>query len=64
MMDYRGFGKSTGRRNEATLYDDANHLYNRLVKKFCRKMGISKAVPFKQIPAAYAKVLMHGTTAA
>ncbi len=34
MMDYRGFGKSTGKRNEATLYADANHLYNRLVKRY------------------------------
>ncbi len=34
MMDYRGFGKSTGKRNEATLYEDANHLYKRLVKRY------------------------------
>jgi excinuclease ABC subunit A len=38
-----------------------NIFYNRLVKRFCRKMGISKAVPFKQIPAEYVKILMHGT---
>ncbi|MHC4352352.1 MAG: excinuclease ABC subunit UvrA, partial [Planctomycetota bacterium] len=41
-----------------------NIFYNRLVKRFCRKMGVSKAMPFKQIPAEYARILMHGTSAA
>ncbi|MHC4165991.1 MAG: excinuclease ABC subunit UvrA [Planctomycetota bacterium] len=41
-----------------------NIFYNRLVKRFCRKMGVSKAVPFKQIQPEYAKILMHGTTPA
>jgi excinuclease ABC subunit A len=41
-----------------------NIFYNRLVKRFCRKMGTSKAVPFKQIPKEHARILMHGTTAA
>jgi Putative lysophospholipase. len=27
MVDYRGFGKSSGRRTEATLYNDAQHIY-------------------------------------
>ena len=41
-----------------------NIFYNRLVKRFCRKMGISKAIPFKQIPKEYARILMHGTSPA
>jgi excinuclease ABC subunit A len=41
-----------------------NIFYNRLVKRFCRKMGISKSIPFKQIPEIYRTVLMHGTTGA
>ena len=38
-----------------------NIFYNRLVKRFCRKMGISKSIPFNQIPKEYARILMHGT---
>jgi excinuclease ABC subunit A len=38
-----------------------NIFYNRLVKRFCRKTGVSKSMPFKQIPAEYARILMHGT---
>lgn len=30
MIDYRGFGKSTGKRTEKTLYEDALHVYNRM----------------------------------
>lgn len=30
MIDYRGFGKSTGKRTEKALYEDALHVYNRL----------------------------------
>ncbi|MHC4431006.1 MAG: excinuclease ABC subunit UvrA [Planctomycetota bacterium] len=41
-----------------------NIFYNRLVKRFCRKMGISKAIPFKQIPKEHARILMHGTSPA
>jgi len=41
-----------------------NIFYNRLVKRFCRKMGTSKAIPFKQIPKEYARILMHGTSPA
>jgi excinuclease ABC subunit A len=41
-----------------------NIFYNRLIKRFCRKTGISKAIPFERIPAEYRKILMHGTTAA
>ncbi len=41
-----------------------NIFYNRLVKRFCRKMGISKSIPFTQIPEKYKTVLMYGTTGA
>ena len=34
MLDYRGFGKSTGKRNESILYSDAMHVYNRLVQEY------------------------------
>jgi len=34
MVDYRGFGKSKGRRTEQILYDDAQHIYNYLRKKY------------------------------
>ena len=39
-----------------------NIFYNRLVKRFCRNVGISKSVPFEQIPAEYKRILMYGTT--
>jgi len=41
-----------------------NIFYNRLVKRFCRRMGISKSIPFSRIPKEYVRILMHGTTAA
>jgi excinuclease ABC subunit A len=41
-----------------------NIFYNRLVKRFCRKMDINKSIPFNQIPEQYRTVLMYGTTAA
>jgi len=41
-----------------------NIFYNRLVKRFCRKMGISKSIPFTQIPEKYKTILMYGTTGA
>lgn len=34
MVDYRGFGKSKGKRTEQLLYDDAQHIYNYLRKKY------------------------------
>ena len=40
-----------------------NIFYNRLAKKFCRKVGISKAIPFEQIPQEFARILMYGSTA-
>ncbi len=41
-----------------------NIYYNRLIKRFCRNFGIKKSDPFKRIPAAVRKILLHGTTAA
>ena len=39
-----------------------NIFYNRLVKRFCRNVGISKSIPFGRIPAEIRKILMYGTT--
>ncbi|MHC4890749.1 MAG: excinuclease ABC subunit UvrA [Planctomycetota bacterium] len=41
-----------------------NIFYNRLVKRFCRNMGISKSIPFERIPADVKKILMFGTATA
>jgi excinuclease ABC subunit A len=41
-----------------------NIYYNRLVKRFCRNVGISKALPFEQIPKEIRKVLLYGTAGA
>ncbi len=34
MIDYRGFGKSKGRRTEATLYNDGQHMYKWLTETY------------------------------
>ncbi len=34
MIDYRGFGKSSGRRTEATLYNDAQTVYKWLTEQY------------------------------
>ncbi|HRV83433.1 MAG TPA: alpha/beta fold hydrolase [Saprospiraceae bacterium] len=34
MIDYRGFGKSRGKRSESILYSDAQHLYKWLSKQY------------------------------
>jgi excinuclease ABC subunit A len=39
-----------------------NIFYSRLIKKFCRNMGISKSIPFERIPAEIRRVLMFGTS--
>jgi len=39
-----------------------NIFYNRQIKRFCRDMGISKSIPFEQIPQDIKRVLMCGTT--
>jgi len=41
-----------------------NIFYNRLVKRFCRNIGIRKSVPFERIPTETRRVLMYGTTPA
>jgi excinuclease ABC subunit A len=41
-----------------------NIFYNRLVKRFCRKIGINKSVPFSEIPKEYVTILLYGTTKA
>ena len=41
-----------------------NIFYNRLVKRFCRNVGIKKSTPFEQIPADIRKILIYGTTPA
>ncbi len=41
-----------------------NIFYNRLIKRFCKNFGVSKADPFKKMPAAVRKILMYGTTKA
>ena len=38
-----------------------NIFYNRLIKKFCNTFGISRAMPFEQIPAEIKRILMSGT---
>ena len=40
-----------------------NIFYNRLTKRFCRGVGISKSMSFEQIPAEIRKILMYGTDA-
>lgn len=37
MVDYRGFGKSSGKRTEATLYSDGQHVYKWLSKQYKEK---------------------------
>lgn len=34
MMDYRGFGKSTGKRNQETLFNDAQYVYDWIKKQY------------------------------
>ncbi|MHC4546658.1 MAG: excinuclease ABC subunit UvrA, partial [Planctomycetota bacterium] len=41
-----------------------NIFYNRLIKRFCRNVGIRKSISFEKIPADIKKILMYGTTPA
>jgi len=41
-----------------------NIFYNRLVNRFCRKIGIRKSMPFERIPKECQRVLMYGSTPA
>jgi excinuclease ABC subunit A len=38
-----------------------NIFYNRLVKRFCKNIGISKSIPYNQIPADCRRILIYGT---
>ncbi len=38
-----------------------NIFYNRLVKRFCKKVGIDKSVPYSQIPEDFKRILFYGT---
>jgi excinuclease ABC subunit A len=40
-----------------------NIFYNRLVKRICKNLGISKSIPYTQIPQDFRRILMYGTTA-
>lgn len=37
LVDYRGFGKSTGKRSEVKMLDDMQHVYQTLVKEYGEK---------------------------
>jgi excinuclease ABC subunit A len=37
-----------------------NIFYNRLVRRFCRKFGVSANVPYEELPPATRKTIMHG----
>ena len=41
-----------------------NIFYNRLIKRFCSRLGTSKSIPFERIPAEIKRILMDGTTSA
>ncbi|MHC4076451.1 MAG: excinuclease ABC subunit UvrA, partial [Planctomycetota bacterium] len=41
-----------------------NIFYNRLIKRFCKRVGIRKSIAFEKIPAEIKRILMHGTSAA
>ncbi len=38
--------------------------YNRALARFCRDFGVSPKTPFRKLPAAIRRILLHGTTAA
>jgi excinuclease ABC subunit A len=39
-----------------------NIFYNRLVKRFCRIVGLDRTIPYDQIPKELKQVLLYGTT--
>ncbi|MBW8038730.1 MAG: excinuclease ABC subunit UvrA [Planctomycetes bacterium] len=41
-----------------------NIFYNRLIKRFCRNVGIRKSISFEKIPAEIKRILIYGTTPA
>ncbi len=38
-----------------------NIFYNRLIKRFCKNIGIDKSLPFKDISDEYKRILFYGT---
>ena len=38
-----------------------NIFYNRLIKRFCKSIGIDKSLPFKEISDEYKRILFYGT---
>lgn len=44
LVDYRGFGKSTGRRSENDMLGDIQHVYDQLMAQ-CRAQGITSQCP-------------------
>lgn len=39
-----------------------NIFYNRLIKRFCRNVGLRKFIPYEQVPKDLQRLLMYGTT--
>ncbi len=39
-----------------------NIFYNRLVKRFCRIVGVDRTIPYEQIPKEIKQILLYGTT--
>jgi len=39
-----------------------NIFYNRLIKRFCSRVGVSKSTPFEKIPRHIREMLMYGTS--
>ena len=39
-----------------------NIFYNRLIKRFCKNIGLKKSIPFKEIPEELQRILFYGTT--
>lgn len=53
MMDYRGFGKSRGKRTQKKLFDDACHLYNWLTQRYAENQIVVYGRSFGSGMAAY-----------
>ena len=39
-----------------------NIFYNRLIKRFCKIVGMDRSVPYEQLPKELKQILMYGTT--
>ena len=53
MMDYRGFGKSTGKRSERVLYSDAQRIYDWLSEQYSPREIVLYGRSFGSGIAAY-----------